>query len=133
MSETRITKRDNFTALRTIIGSLPAESFEESVLLTRLLTFIDHEVELLDKKRANKGIDTKRTAEQVAIMGRIENALAAADEPMRAGAIAKTLNSDGTPGEVSAQRVTALLRKMVEAQTVERVQGEKGVTLFTLT
>lgn len=120
MSEKKMTKREAFLFALSVIESEKGED------ATRAFDVIAHEIEMLDKKRSSKGVDTKRLAEQTAIMDSIVAVLDTAVEPMRATAIADALG-DGT----TVQRVSALLKKLVDAKTVERIEQGK-VTTFRL-
>ena len=87
---------------------------------------LEHELELLDRKRGAKGVDAKKAAEQAAVIARIEDVLAGATEPMRVKEIVAALDDDTT-----GQRVTAMVKKMVDAETVLRIEDKK-IARFTL-
>jgi predicted Rossmann fold nucleotide-binding protein DprA/Smf involved in DNA uptake len=125
MSEVKFTKRDNFATLRGMVAAAKCDTAAECIVQNRLLAFIDHEVELLDRKRTPKGKSAKVVAEQAEAMNDIAEVLFESAEPMRATAIA-------TATGYSVQKVSAMLRKMVLAGTVAREQDGKVVT-FTLT
>lgn len=121
MADKKMTKRDWFTLIAAAIDTHPEvpESAKEG-----MKGFIAHEVELLSRKRTNATGDAKKKAEQTAVKRAIATALAENVEPMRATAIAAVV------GE-SVQKVTALLRQMVEDAEVVR-EVEKKVTTFHL-
>lgn len=108
MSNKKMTKVEMFNAIKTVVAD--NEEF---------VAFIDHEIELLNKKSTNK----KPSKTQV------EN------EEYKAEILA-TLTSDGVTvtelqskseilGSLSNQRVSALLRQMIEANLVVKVVDKK--------
>lgn len=125
MTDKRITKRDNFELLTTVVEKAHAAGLVTDAGKNQLDGFINHEVELLDKRAAAKGGDTKRKAAQLVVKQEIQRILADTDEPMKATAI--HIAGAGT----SVQQVTALLRQLVEDGTVVRTE-EKKVATFSL-
>jgi predicted transcriptional regulator len=83
-----------------------------------------HEVVMLDKKRSSSSGDVKKAAEQRKTMDAIVVTLENAEDSMTATAIARDLS-------LSVQKVTAMLKKMVTAGEVERIQDGKSVTFTT--
>jgi len=117
----KMTKRQVFETTIDVLETL------DGVNVAPLVEGLAHELELLDRKRASsKGQDAKRKAEQDAIKAKIAEVLADRGEPMRAGEIATAL-ADGT----AVQRVSALVKQMVNDDVVIRKQSKKVVT-FTL-
>ena len=112
------TKRELFETLLVFLAAAEADEW--------VVKGVEHELELVNRKRSTGGADVKRAAEQRVIMDNILMVMDASDAPMRANAIAKALD-DGT----AVQRVSALLKKMVEAGEVVRHEDKKVVT-FTL-
>lgn len=97
-----MTKRENFAELRTI--ALNAGK-------TDLVEFIDHEVELLNKKNSYKS--SKPTKNQVANEGIKEVIMATlGDEPMT---ISDIQDANEELAELSNQKVSALLTDLVNA------------------
>ena len=123
MTEKRVTKKDNFAVLRAIVAGLTADTDDALELQIRMLAFIDHEVDLLNRKD-NTAPNPKRTAENAAVRAEILGVLDGG-EAMRAGEIAKL-----TPSNLSVQRVTAHLRELVKVGEVIREDGK--VTTFRL-
>lgn len=110
----KITKRDNFNTLRDLVMNFVDLQTEQD----RLLAFIDHEVEQLDKRAASAKKYAKKTAKsEDALADAVFNILsdgAQHDIP----SIVAELNAgdmDATP-----QKVTYRLTKMVEAGNVLR-------------
>lgn len=118
MANKKLTKRDHFTALL----SIPAVAENDS-----LVEFINHELELLDRKNS---AERKPTAKQN------ENAVlktAIADE-MESGVkytISDMLKALPSCAELTNQRVSAVVRQMVAEGTVVRTE-EKRKAYFSL-
>ena len=109
-----MTKRESYNAIRTIV----ADNAD-------LVAFIDHELELLDKKNSYKS--TKPSAKQLAnedIKDAIVAVLGGATEPMTCKAIAEGLGH-------STQKVSALLSQLIAEGTVSR-DKVKRVPVFAL-
>lgn len=109
-----MTKRENYTALRAIV----ADNAE-------LVAFIDHELELLDKKNAKRS--DKPTAKQTAnaeLAERIYDMLAGAQEPMTCTAIADMFG-------LSNQKCAALIKSLVDSNRVVRTVV-KRVSYFSV-
>jgi len=111
------TKRELFETLLVFASAAEADAW--------VIEGLEHELDLLDRKRATKGVDAKKAAEQAAATAVIRDTLAGATEPMRAGEVAKVT-------DLSVQRVSAMLRKMVLSGEVSRIEDKK-VTTFSLT
>lgn len=124
MAEKKITKREKYEMLLALA--------EGNDMLTE---FINHEIELLTKKAG--GGSAKKDEEQEAFFEVIRDILAeCADvKGMQCGAIAKDSRAasfswkDGK--ETSSQRVSAMLKKLVDKGDVVKVTDKK-VTYFHL-
>ena len=123
--EKRITKRDNFEALRTIVeDTLTSTDAEDNdlELRERLLGFIDHEVELLSRKHGS-GTLTASQRENIALKQEIVRVLNSG-EKFRSGEVASELG-------ITIQKSTALLNQLVsETESVVKVKEGK-VTYFS--
>jgi len=109
-----MTKRENYTALRAIV----ADNAE-------LVAFIDHELELLDKKNSKRS--DKPTAKQSAnaeLAEQIYGTLANAKEPMTCTAIADMFG-------ISNQKCSALIKGLIDNSRVVR-SYEKRVARFSV-
>lgn len=105
-----MTKKEYFAAIREYV----ADNAE-------LVAFVDHEMELLNKKRTS--VNTKAKAEIDARMEKVYNALAEMDEPVTPSEL-KKLTSDAEVAEYNTQRITAMLTRLgdrVVKTTVKRV------------
>lgn len=108
----RITKRDYFNELKVVASKMGRED---------LVLFCDKELALLDRKRNKSGKPTAAQLVNEGIKATIVEILVESDEPMRATVIATDL------GE-SVQKATALLKQLVEANAIERIEEGKVVT-----
>lgn len=125
-----MTKKENFAVIREIVSNLELDEFVTNdgyttVHTDELLAFIDHEVELLSRKRSASSKPTKRQVENEALKGRIAEVLG--DEGMTVTAILGELNEDG----LTNQRVSALLRQMVAGGVASKAMV-KGKAMFTI-
>ena len=119
--EKKITKRERFANLYTIVEQSNAEN------KTDLLGFIDHEVELLEKKSSK----TTMTATQKAnleVMETIKEVLA--DKP---NSTVSELIKDERLSAYTNQKISALLRLLGDDGTKEVVKTtDKKVSRFSL-
>ena len=109
----KMTKKDHFNMLKAI----PEVAQNEA-----LMNFIEHEIELLEKKNSS---EKKPTATQKANEGfkaKIVEVLKANDNPMTITEIQK---ADNELGEMSNQRVSALVRQLKDEGLVERIEDKK--------
>lgn len=102
-------KRDLFLEVREVVAGN-----EE------LVAFVDHELELLDKKASTKS--TKTNDEQVALMEKIVNAL---NEIGRGVTISELQKENAEMAEYSNQKLSAMLKKLVDAGTVTKIVDKK--------
>lgn len=108
----KLTKAQKFAMLRAI----PAVA--ENAMLVE---FIDHEVELLTKKNS---ADKKPTAQQVANAG-IATAIVEGMEPNRLYTVTEVIKSIPACADLTNQRVSALLRQLVESGKVKRTEDKR--------
>lgn len=95
------------------------------------IKFIDHEIELLDKK-SGKGTDKKLTPEQEKnekVKEGILNALDGGVQMTISQMIKEVPEIGETFPDASNQKISALVRQLVQALVVERVEV-KGVAYF---
>ena len=116
-TEKKITKRDRFNRLFTIVqeGAYPDAD--------DLMTFIEHEIELLDKKNT---AERKPTAKQVANEGYKQNILdwMEPDHLYLAAEIVKGVPEIVADG-VTAGTVTALLTQLYKAGSLTRTEDKR--------
>jgi hypothetical protein len=125
----KMTKKDYFAILSTIVAEVnPTNSAD-------ILAFIQHEVELLEKKNSAKS--SKPTKTQLANEGlkdAIIATLAEIDKPVTITEMQKynpDLATDEKGETISNQRVSALLRQLIDCGTVVRTT-EKKKAYFSL-
>ena len=113
--EKKMTKKEKFEMLKALV--------KDNAMLVE---FIDHEIELLDKKKsqgnakANEKMDS-----QVAV---VYNALASANKPISVSELIAETDLSALANEsgvVSTQKVSALLKKLVDGGKVEKYTDKK--------
>lgn len=105
-----MTKKENFAAIKGILNEQGISDYD---------AFIDHEVELLSRKRSGSKSPTKRQKENEIVKANIAEVLG--DEGQTVTEILKALGDD----TLTNQRVSALLRQMGV-----RKEMVKGKALF---
>lgn len=112
----KLTKRDYFTILREAYPQ-SADNYDA------VIAFIDHELELLAKKNS---ADKKPTATQVANDG-FKTAILAhmGENPNQLFTITDLIKSVPEIGELTNQRVSAIVRQMTEAGVIDRVEEKR--------
>jgi predicted Rossmann fold nucleotide-binding protein DprA/Smf involved in DNA uptake len=108
-----MTKRENFAILRSLV----ADNAE-------LVAFIDHEVELLDKKNTKSGAPTKKQIQNNAIKDTLLSVMS--DTPMTISEIQALVPSGE---EMSNQKISALLTALKNDGKVVRTV-DKRVAYF---
>ena len=112
MAEKKITKREWYAILKELVETSNAEQKAE------LLEFIAHEVELLSKKHSK---ETKAQKENKEVNEKILFVLAGAEKPMTVSEMMK----EDELAEYSNQKLSALLRGLVEQGKVVRTEDKK--------
>lgn len=107
----KMTKRDYFTA---ILSKYPLTDAEKA--------FVEHELELLEKKNS---AEKKPTAQQIANDG-IKTAILAGMTPNRLYTITEIQKEIPECAELSNQRVSALIRQMVGNEIVRTEDKRKA-------
>ena len=87
---------------------------------TELVAFIDHELELLNKKTSAKS--TKVNTEQVELMEKIVDAL---KEIGRSVTISELQKENAEMAEYSNQKLSAMLKKLVDNKQVTKMIDKK--------
>lgn len=114
-TEPKMTKKDKLLAIRDFIAECDTEQKD------LFLETLDHEIELLDKKRSKP---TKENAFTVAFRQAVVETLREADDPMRASeflevaALKDLCEGEGVPLRI--QRVTAALNALEDLHIVKR-------------
>ena len=115
-NSTKVTKRMRFEQIKALVSDN-----EE------LVAFIDHEIELLDKKNSRSGKPTKTQVENETIKNTIFNTLQATGKPMTVTQLLATEELNG----LSNQKVSALLTQLRDVNKVVRTV-EKKVAYYSI-
>ena len=114
MTTKKITKRDRFNALLAL-SEVQADA--------DLVAFIEHEIELLDKKNSS---EKKLTAQQTANEG-IKDAIVESMEENRLYTVTEIIKEVAECNELTNQRVSALLRQLIsEGKVVKTIDKRKS-------
>jgi DNA-binding transcriptional regulator GbsR (MarR family) len=117
MAETKkLTKKDYFKMLKELVGDRP-----------ELVSFIDHEIELLTNK-ASKSSQTKTQKENETIK---EVIVATLTELGRYVSISEIQDANETLGALSNQKISALLKQLVDGGIVKK-QIDKKKAYFSV-
>ena len=112
----KLTKRDYFNMIKAVLP-------EDAEGYASMTAFIDHEIELLDKK--NSG-EKKLTAQQTANEG-IKDAIVEGMEENRLYTVTELIKEVAECNELTNQRVSALLRQLIsEGKVVKTVDKRKS-------
>ena len=111
----KITKKEMFTMIKAQVKDN-----------AEMVAFIDHEIELLDKKASNK----KATKTQEANVD-IKSTILAVLESGKSMTVTEMQSASAELGELSNQKVSALVRQLVEAGEVVKTIDKK-VSRFSL-
>lgn len=120
-NSTKVTKKERFAQLLAIVNASQVENSDE------LVAFINHEVELLDKKNSRSGKPTARQIENEEIKESILLILSTVGKPMTVTQLLAELCNP----ELSNQRVSALLTQLKDDFKVVRTV-EKKVAFYSL-
>ena len=118
--EKKITKKEMYANLYTLVENSNCESKNE------LLGFIDHEVELLEKK-SSKVTMTATQKENLEILNTIRKALGAREK----SATISELIKEPPLNVYTCQKISSLMKKLVDGGEVEKLQIKK-VSYFSL-
>lgn len=110
-----MTKKETFVTIKGLLNEAGNTDFD---------AFIDHEVELLSRKRSKSSKPTKTQIANEGVKAEIAGVLT--DEGKTVTEIVKALG-----GEYTNQKVSALLRQMVLGGTAVK-ETVKGKALFTV-
>lgn len=129
MTNTKMTKKDFFKLLAGIVEKTEiTENFDKDKKV-ETLDFIRHEIELLNKKSSKPG--KKKSAhikENEELMELIEIALELFGKPVT---VTTMIKENSEMNKLSSQKLSALLKKMIEAGKVVRTV-KKRVPYFSL-
>lgn len=115
MANKKMTKREYFTILANTVKEVEMENKED------VLTFIEHEIELLNRKHSSNGT-SKTQKENLVIMKNIVSALETVGRPVTISELQKEVE---TMSEYSNQKLSALLKKLVADERVVKTTEKK--------
>ena len=122
MMNKKMTKKEMFAMVIGVVGGLEVEHKAE------MLEFLNHEVELLEKKNSKSG-QTKTQKENEVLIGQLELALAEFTRPVTISEFMK--ESTHEVSTLSNQKLSALMKKLVDAEKVVKTT-EKKKSYFSL-
>jgi hypothetical protein len=117
----KMTKKDYFAIIKSAYPT-DAPNYDE------VMAFIDHEVELLNKKNS---AEKKPTANQIANEG-IKRAIVEAMEPGVLYTITDIIKTVPACAEMTNQRVSAIVRQMIGVD-VERIEEKRKAYFRVIT
>ena len=123
-NSTKVTKRERFSQLMEIVKASEVENSSE------LVAFIEHEVELLNKKNSRSDKPTKTQLENEALKTQIMSVLKSVGRPITVTQLLKETELADNPN-LSNQKVSALLTQLRKADAVVRTV-EKKVAFYSL-
>ena len=122
MMNKKMTKKEMFAMVIGVVNGLEVENKAE------MLEFLNHEVELLEKKNSKSG-QTKTQKENEVLLGQLELALAEFIRPVTISEFMK--ESSHEVATLSNQKLSALMKKLVDAEKVVKTT-EKKKSYFAL-
>ena len=116
-----MTKKEMFT----LIATLNASNQE-------IVDFCNHEIELLDRKKSQGNAKANEKMDMQVEL--VYNALVSAGKPMKVTELISTFGLTELTNDkniVTTQKVSALLKKLVDSKRVKRIENKKD-TLFEI-
>ena len=120
--EKKITKREKFNLLLTIVEDRKDEMFGECSG-EELVAFLEHEIELLDRKKGGSSKPSKTQLENERLKEIVYKCMVAEGKPLR---IAEIKALDEELAELSTPKVTPMLTKLVKEGRAERTVVKKA-------
>ena len=121
MATTKMTKRDYFNAILTVLATV------EDTDVSGLTAFVNHEIELLENKRSTAK-PTKTQTENLAVKETIVSVLKEIGKPVT---ITEMQKFSAELAEFSCQKLSALLKQLVENDKTVTKVTEKKKTYFS--
>lgn len=118
--EKKMTKKDYFNLIAEIVANADVENQDD------IQAFISHEIKLLEKK-SSKSKPSKTQKENEGIMQEIVSVLATLDTPVT---VTELMKADETMAVYSNQKLSALLKKLVDNGTVKKTVEKKKSYFF---
>ena len=113
----KVTKKENFEAIREVLASIELEE----TLANQFNEFIDHEIELLDKKANSRGTSKTNQANEDLKVAIVE-ALKVIARPVT---ITELQKESPEMSEYSNQKLSALLKQLVDTNVVNKTIDKK--------
>lgn len=127
---TKLTKKDFFSALETVVSADPQMKFSTpkgEITADQMVEFIQHELDLLTRK--NSG-EKKPTAQQTANEA-VKTAILDGMEVNRLYTITELIKEIPECADMTNQKVSALVRQLVDANSVAKTV-DKRKSYFSL-
>lgn len=121
MATTKMTKRDYFNAILAVLATV------EDTDVSGLTAFVNHEIELLENKRSSTK-PTKTQTENLAVKETIVSVLKEIGKPVT---ITEMQKFSAELAEFSCQKLSALLKQLVENDKTVAKVTEKKKTYFS--
>ena len=121
MATTKMTKRDYFNAILAVLATV------EDTDVSGLTAFVNHEIELLENKRSSTK-PTKTQTENLAVKETIVSVLKEIGKPVT---ITEMQKFSSHLAEFSCQKLSALLKHLVENDITLTIVTEKKKTYFS--
>lgn len=121
MATTKMTKRDYFNAILAVLATV------EDTDVSGLTAFVNHEIELLENKRSSTK-PTKTQTENLAVKETIVSVLKEIGKPVT---ITEMQKFSVDLAEYSCQKLSALLKQLVEVDKTVTKVTEKKKTYFS--
>ena len=121
MATTKMTKRDYFNAILAVLATV------EDTDVSGLTAFVNHEIELLENKRSSTK-PTKTQTENLAVKETIVSVLKEMGKPVT---ISEMQKFSADLAEFSCQKLSALLKQLVENDKTVTKVTEKKKTYFS--
>ena len=121
MATTKMTKRDYFNAILAVLATV------EDTDVSGLTAFVNHEIELLENKRSSTK-PTKTQTENLAVKETIVSVLKEMGKP---ATITEMQKFSADLAEFSCQKLSALLKQLVENDKTVTKVTEKKKTYFS--
>lgn len=122
--EKKITKKEMFAQVIAM-----AQGQEVSVSADEIVAFAEHEIELLNKKAGTKSKkETANDTENARLMEVIVEILTGSEKAMT---VSELMTANADLGELSNQKVSALMKKLVDGGRVQK-STDKRKSVFSI-
>lgn len=116
-----MTKREKFEAIVAMVGA--DAMFEDK---TSVKDFLTAEIERMNRKKSGPRKPTATQLENESLMDKLVEVVT---KPIQIKELLMTDEFSADKG-FSSQKISALMRKLVLAERIKKIKGDKGVTLF---